>query len=368
MKCLSDAQIQAVVDNEAAADARQHAASCARCADRIRERERLTAAVVDALRVPAPMPPGVAVRVDRALADGSAAGATRLREIEPSPGRWRAAVWSGGAVAAATIVAVMVVAPALRGPSTVSAAEILARSADRLAERATAGVEFLEYDLTLDGVPREMMPDHIDGAYQVKQIIDHDRPGRYLAAAYAKNGDLVWGVAQDPARRRRVIAVRIDDQSYRFEFALAGDVALSPPEMERLHMEASVAMMQASGNQSLEIVDTGSGRQYRIDVPSVAGQTPTAVWDLSEARAIIDAADYHVIELAVRGTFLKQPYSVSYRLKERAIVAGAGVQPGRFELPADTAAIVLEGEGSAVPVRDALMLAMREVSRLRRER
>jgi hypothetical protein len=103
-------------------------------------------------------------------------------------------------------------------------------------------------------------------------------------------------------------------------------------------------------------------------VPSIAGQARNAVWDLSHAKAIIDANDYHVVELAVKGTFLKQPYSVSYRLIQRTIAAGATVQPSEFELPADPSAIVLEGEGSAVPVRDALMLAMREVSRLRRAR
>ena len=103
-------------------------------------------------------------------------------------------------------------------------------------------------------------------------------------------------------------------------------------------------------------------------MPSVAGETRNAVWDLSHAKAVIDASDYHVVELAVKGTFLKQPYSVSYRLKRRAIAAQTTVQPGEFELPADPSAIVLQGEGSAVPVRDALMLAMREVSRLRQER
>ncbi len=368
MKCLNDAQIQAAVDNEAAPDTQQHVASCARCGDKVRERQRLTAAIVSTLKAPMHIPSEVAQRVDRALADRSTGGATRLRELAPTSGRWRTAVWSGGAVAAATMIAVMVVAPSLRGPSTVSAAEILAKSADRLAERVTSGVEFLEYDLTLDGVPREMMPDYVDGAYEVAQIIDHDSPGRYLAAAYAKGGVLVWGVAQDPAQRRRVMAIRVDDRLYRFEFSLAGDISLSPPEMERLHMEASVAMMQASGNQLLEIVESGSGRQYRIEVPSVAGETRNAVWDLSHAKAVIDASDYHVVELAVKGTFLKQPYSVSYRLKRREIAAQTTVQPGEFELPADPSAIVLQGEGSAVPVRDALMLAMREVSRLRQER
>ena len=63
MKCLNDAQIQAVVDREAADDVRKHAESCVRCGDRVREREALSAAVVQAINVPASMPPGVSRRV-----------------------------------------------------------------------------------------------------------------------------------------------------------------------------------------------------------------------------------------------------------------------------------------------------------------
>lgn len=369
MKCLSDAQIQAVVDNEAAGDIRRHAASCARCGERLSERERLTTAIMSSMKVARPIPTGLNLRIDRALAEGASQGATRLRDAgTPSPRRWRAAAWSAGAVAAATLIAVLFVAPVIKGPATVSAAEILAKSADRLAERVASGVEFLEYELILDGVPREMMPDHVDGSYRVRQVIDHDAPGRYFAAAYAQGGELFWGVAQDPATKRRVITMRIDGQPYRFDFSLAGHVALSPPEMERLHMEASVGMMQASGSQHLEVIEGHDGRRYRIEVPSVSAHTPNAVWDLSEASAVIDAGDYHVVELAVKGTFLKRPYSVSYRLIRRVIAAQASVQASEFDLPADPAAITLHGEGSAVPVRDALVLALREVSRLKQAR
>ena len=85
---------------------------------------------------------------------------------------------------------------------------------------------------------------------------------------------------------------------------------MSPPEIERLHMQASVAMMQASGNQQLQVIESQSGRQYRIEVPHVSAETPGAMWDLAEAQVVIDAGDYHIVEFAVKGTFMKQPYSV----------------------------------------------------------
>jgi hypothetical protein len=252
----------------------------------------------------------------------------------------------------------------VKGPATVSASEILAKSASRLAERVT-GIESLEYELVLDGVTREMMPDRENGTYRVKQVIDHDAAGRYLMASYDPRGRLLSSIVQDPAANRRVVSVRLDDVPYRFEFTLPEHVTLSPPEVERLHMEASVAMMQASGNQQLQVIESGLGRQYRIEVPHVSAETAGAVWDLAEAQVVIDAGDYHIVEFAVKGTFLKQPYSVSYRLISRTVAAGAAVEPGVFDMPEDSTAITIKGEGTAIPARDVLVVALGELARVK---
>jgi hypothetical protein len=364
MKCLTDAQIQAVADREAADDVRQHAESCGPCGDRVGARQALAAAVVAAINTPAVVPPGVSRRVHLTLSEGSSAGATRLKAGVAPGGSSRRALWAMAAVAAATLIAVVFIAPLVRGPATVSASEILARSASRLAERVT-GVESLEYELTLDGVPREMMPDHENGTYRVKQVIDHDTAGRYLVATYDPTGQRLSSIVQDPAANLRVVSARVEDTPYRFEFTVPANVTLSPPEMERLHMQASVAMMQASGNQQLQIIDSGSGRQYRIEVPRVSAETSGAVWDLAEAQVIIDADDYHIVAFAVKGTFLKQPYSLSYRLIERSITAGTAVDPGVFDLPEEPGAITIKGEGTAIPARDVLVVALAELARLR---
>jgi hypothetical protein len=365
MNCLNDAQIQAIVDNEADDAIRRHLETCADCMARVSARRALTAGMLHALNAAA-MPPSVGRRIERALADGAARGATRLRDT-PRPA-WRPVVWSGGAVAAATLIAIFFVFPMLRGPTTVSASEILAKSASKLAQRVTSGVEFLEYELTLDGVPREMMPDHVDGSYRVRQLIDHDAPGRFFITSHGPDGQLVHAVAQDPANHRRIIDVRVDGRPFRFTFAVPDGAAMAFPEMERLHMEASIAMMQASGNQDLQVLDTQDGRQYRIEVPQVSGPAANAMWDLSAARVIVDATDYHLVEFAVKGTFLKQPYSVSYKLISRGVAQQGGVSTSEFELPADRRAITLNGEGSAIPVRDALLLALRELARAKQAR
>jgi hypothetical protein len=365
MSCLNDAQIQSIVDREAGDAVRQHAASCAQCGTRVREREGLMREIGQAMNIGGEVPRDVSLRVERALAEGSTPGATRLTGRAVPRWSWQRTAWSTAAVAVATLVAIVFVAPVIRGPATVSAAEILARSANTLAARVTTGVEMLEYELALDGVPREMMPDHADGVYRVKQIIDHDASGRYLLATSAPDGRVLSSIAQDPATRRRIVAVLVEDQPYRFEFSVPDDEALSLPEMERLHMQASVAMMQASGDQRVQVIDSPAGRRYRILVPEVSARTPTAVWDLTEAQVVIDASDYHIVEFAVRGTFLKRPYSVSYRLISRVI--GARVSAGAFDVPRDPRAIEIEGEGTAIPARDVLVATLRDYARMKRD-
>jgi hypothetical protein len=366
MNCLPELQIQAVVDHEAAPETLRHLESCTRCQERVRERANLVGAIGQTINLPLHMPPALTRRVEKALAETSVSGATRLRHDRPGATSWRRAAWSLGGLAATTLIGVFFVAPMIKRPATVSAAEILARSANRLSQPLTSGVEFFEYELTLEGVPRELMPDHADGVYQVKQVIDHDTPGRYLVATYEPAGELLSSVEQDPRSRRRVVTVRVDGQPFRFESAMPDDVMLSLPEIERLHMQASIAMMQASGNQNLQILETPAGRQFRIEVPQVVAEASNSVWDLTEAQLVVDATDYHVIEFFVRGTFLKQSYSVSYRLKTHAVAATA--QSDAFVTPLDPRAITIQGEGSAVPARDVTLAALREVARLRQAR
>src|SRR4029078_5062319 len=100
----------------------------------------------------------------------------------------------------------------------------------------------------------------------------------------------------------RVAAFTTEGQPYRFDVTLPqGARNLSLPEMQRLHMQASIAMMQASGNQLLETVSGPQGTLYRIEVQRVSGPGSNPVWDLSEARVLIDARDYSIVEFAVRG-------------------------------------------------------------------
>ena len=362
MQCLSSAQIQAVADGEATPAEQEHARSCDGCAravgDRQAQMSRLTASAsaVD-------MPPALARRIDSTLTGSQASGATRLRDA-PQRRAWLAPAWGVGALAAATLAAVVFVAPMLKEDrGVVSAAEILAASANRLAQQAARGVEILEYELALEGVPRDVMPEHQNGIYRVRQVIDHATPGRFRFASFAPDGSPLTSIAQDPARRQRVMMFVHDGQPYRFDMTVPENVGPSIVEMERLHMQATIAMMQASGDQIVEVVDAPEGRQYRINVPKVQTAVASPVWDLSEARVLIDATDYRVIEFAVKGTFLKQPYSIHYRLLSRQVAEN--VEAGAFDVPSLPGEIVMAGQGSVIPARDAMVLALRELARLK---
>ena len=366
--CLTDIQIQAVVDGEAGPFERAHVATCGACAARVARRQQQIAEIEHTLNAPVPVPPMVAERVRSSLATGTA-GATRLRR---SSGGRRGWIYSGFAVAAATLITVLFVAPALgKRDTTVSAAEILAKSASQLASAPPGKVDFLVYELSLDGVARDMMPDHGigTGRYRVQEAIDHSVIGRFRLTSYDPSGVELSSLAQDPATGRRVMAVRVDGQLYRFETTLRAGETLSVPEIERLHMQASVALMQASGNQTVQIVDAPDGREYRIDVPRVSATTPAAVWDLTEAHLIVDASDFHVVELSVKGALLKQPYSFSYKLLTHDVQSPDSVAPDTFDVPVEPGAILIPaGDASPVPAADAFVAALRELAKARQGR
>jgi hypothetical protein len=374
MTCLNDDHIQALADGEGTAEMRAHVEACHHCAARLRSRDALMAEMREVVRPEVPIPAALARDVNfRLTAEATdPAGATRLLRENPrglrlqAEGRRR---WIyGTTVAAATLIAVLFVAPVIRQPdATLSASAILAKSASQLSASVTGGVELLEYELILDGVPKELMPDGADGTYRVRQAIDHTVRGRFRFATYGLDGAILTAIAEDPQSRRRVMSLVADGQPYRFEVSLpAKDAGMSLPEMERLHMEASIGMMQASGNHMVETIDGPHGKLYRIEVPRVAGPGTSPVWDLTEARVLIDAVDYRVTELAVSGSFLKQAYSLSYRLISHSVVGS--VPPDTFAVPTRAGEIVINGEGSPLPSHDVVMLSLRELNRLKRGR
>ena len=354
-KCLNEAQIRAVADDEAAAPERQHAETCGECrarADAARRAAHELSSMVATLSVP------VSVSSASLLRRRPRAGATTLRDV----GRPRVRLWlTTGAVAAATLLVVFALPP-LDAPRAISAAEILDRSLQTL--NITSGVELREFDLDVTlpsfGAAR-------NGTYRIEQLVDHDAPGRYRAVRYAPDGTLVEGISENPAARRRTVVLNVDGQPFAFRLASPSSRTVSLRDIERHHIQAVIRLLQATAGQTLREIEDGGTKRYLVELPTVASDaSESGLWELDRARAVIDAKDFQILELSAAGSYLGEPVSVAFRLRNRQTWSSAEVPPDQFELPAVPSAITLEGVSTDDFGRDLLASALRELARSRR--
>ena len=149
MRCLTDGDVQAVIDGEARDEHCAHAAVCDRCRARVEERRASLAtlsSVINHDEVPAAP---LEARLRHAMSN--VRGSTELRERPPS--RWRS-LGLTSALATAAVIALLVygVLPHLGAPTTLSASEVLSRSLQTMS--SAQGVERLEYEVAMDGMTR----------------------------------------------------------------------------------------------------------------------------------------------------------------------------------------------------------------------
>lgn len=352
-KCLNEAQIHAVADDEAAAREREHVETCGDCRARVDAARRAAhelSSMVASLAVPTSLNDAALLR------RAHRGGATTLRDarLRPSVRLWVTA----GAVAAAIILVVFALPP-LDAPRSISAAEILDRSLQTL--NATSGIELREFDLDLQ-LPS--VAAGRSGTYRIEQLVDHDVPGRYRAVRYAPDGTLVEGISEDPAGRRTVV-VNIDGQPFAFRLT-STPRTVSLRDIERHHIQAVIRLLQATAGQTLQEIGHAEGKRYVVELPSLAAdENASGLWELTRARAVIDANDFQILELSGAGSYLGETFSVAFRLKNRQVWSSAEVPADRFELPT-SGAVTIEGPGTEDVGRDLLTAALRELSRSRR--
>ncbi len=363
MTCLSDTEIQTVVDAEATAAQVAHAASCGNCRDRVDARRRDMAMVTDVLTTPsvseATTMPALSARVQRAISDAQAPrGATALRAAPPSSS-WSASNRSrwGMAVAMAAVIVLVVfgLLPKLGAPTKLSASEVLGRSLKTIS--GTTGVETLEYQLFIAG--------EMPGPHRIEHLVDHDHPGRYRFANYGPDGILESAIGQDPAGQHRVQLIRVDGHNYIIDINAAGAPKLSLVEMGQALIESTITMMQSTSDQNLSIVNTPEGRQYVVDIPAVTPSAGAAMFDLYHARAVINDGDFRIQEFEASGSVLRQPYSISFKLIKRTVRPSATVPGSEFAIPAGTNDTVILGAADRDPVSDVLTTVLRELGRVR---
>lgn len=386
-KCLTDAELQAVADNEADHAARMHVAECQPCRARVQEiRHTLETFGVLTGRLPGATK-NLELRVQQTLHQRSVErrlfrerGATTLRPLpDVSPLPWGPRIWTSGLAAVAMIVlAVFVIWPGVSRESRLSAAEILGRSLQTFS--ATSGVETFEYDVQFDGLAaRALVPDRTGGGgrLHVTQVIDHDHPGRYRVMSVDADHTLRSTMAQDPARGVRAGRFRLDDAMYFFEFTAPPDRKesfISLPELQRTNLRALVSIMQTTSDQKLTTVSDDTGTYYAIQVPPMSsdradagtGAAEQTLWDLSEAHALIHTGDFHLKELSARGTFLGQPFALAFTLVKHETEPVEQMAPDTFTIAPEPGDIRLAGPATSDAPGDVVLAALRALGKSQR--
>ena len=232
MRCLTDIEVQAVVDGEASDECRAHAVACETCRTRVDERRDqmdTIASLIDADGMPSS---ALELRLRHAMSH--VRGATVLRAR-------RRKVGLVSALATAAVIALVVygVLPRLGAPTTLSASEVLSRSLQTIS--SGQGVERLEYEVAMDGMT--------DAPVVIRQVIDRDNPHRYKVASYRPDGTIATAISQDPVRQLRSQLFHVDGTNYIVRVGAIHTPVLSIPQMAQALVETSIGIMQAKSDQ-----------------------------------------------------------------------------------------------------------------------
>jgi hypothetical protein len=353
MRCLTDVDVQAVVDGEASEEHRAHANACEKCRARVRERRSqmdTIASLIDADGMPSSVEARLRVAMNQS---DDVRGSTVLRATRPSA--WRR-VGLVSALATAAVIALLVysVLPRLGAPTTLSAQEVLGRSLQTIS--SGQGVERLEYEVAMDGMTA--------GPVVIRHVIDRDNPHRYKVASYHPDGTIATAISQDPTKQQRTQLFHVDGTNYIVRVGAIHTPVLSIPQMAQALVETSIGIMQAKSDQQLTIEDGPDGRRYVVEIPPVTPQNATATLDLFSARAVISGSDFRIQEFAATGTLLRQPFSVSVKLRTHEYVGGPATAES-FAITPGPDDVVLDGQAAEDPVTELMTTVLRELGRAR---
>ena len=355
-RCMPDDELQAIADGERTAD-HPHLTGCPRCAGRLEARRRLTARLVEAAGTDG-LPDTVrgAIRARLDAGDRSVPrGATTLRPVRHASS-W---VWAGGAIAVAALVFFFVILPGVDRQTTVSAAEILGRSRTALGAQAT-GIEVLTYDLALDGLLSDLIPQEHAGRFTVEETIDHDRDGRYRIVKLAANGQVVEGAADDAARQTRVRYLRANGSGFLFRFTAAEPAAFSAPALKRAVLQTLITLMQTSSGQTLRELQRAGEACYQVEI--LESFVPAGVpFALGRARAVVTAADARLVEFSAAGSVADRPFTIEFALRSREMRPAGSATESDFDIAPQPGDVVFGGDiavASANPLWDVVSSAL----------
>jgi hypothetical protein len=358
-QCLNDERLQAVMDDEAHEDELEHVRSCRRCASEVAARRQAVedfGREMSRVTVPSRLGSQVAAALASAADRG---GATTLRRHTPSARPVRTWLFAAGAATAAVIVLVFVLFPSIDRGTRLNAAAILKRSIETLSRQ---GVEALRYDLTVVA-PRSFPIE--TGTYRIEQLIDHET-GRWRMARFAPDGTLLNGISEDPSARTREVFLRDSGRTFRFRLALAERDSLHLWNVQRRVAESMIRLVQAAAGHVITEQGSGDQRRYVVELPEAVSDGNAHLFDLTRARVVVDASDFHIVEFTASGSVMGEPLSIGFHLDSWLV--GASITPDSvFSLPpADASTIELVGSATIDPARDLVAALLREVARVSR--
>jgi hypothetical protein len=350
-RCLTDEELQAVADRESPPDHAAHASRCPRCSGRLAVRTQLIDDTRRAIGTD-DLPARARAAIRSRLESGSHAGATTLRHVRAAR-RW---AWGVPIAAGAVIVLLFVVVPGIDRQTTVNAAEILARSRTALAAPA-AGIEVLTYDLDVEGVLADLIPEEQSGRFTVEELVDHDHPGRFRIVKLAGDGQIVGGAADDPPHATRVRYMRVNGRGFLLKFDGAEPAALSLLALKRSMLQTFIGLMQASTGQTMTQVPCANELCYQVDVPAHAAPAGALV-GLDSARATIAMTDARLVEFSASGRVAGRPFRIAFALRSRELRPAASVPDDDFDIAPQPGDVVLNGSASDNPLWDVVSRAL----------
>lgn len=350
-RCLTDEELQAIADREGPPELAAHAQHCPRCSDRLAVRQRLLERTLHATGSD-DFPPRARAAIKSRLDVGGQTGATTLRHVRVAR-RW---AWGVPVAGGAVIVLLFVVLPGIDRQTTVSAAEILARSRTALAAPA-AGVEVITYDLDVEGVLADLIPEEQSGRFTVEELVDHEHAGRFRIVKLTSDGQIVGGAADDPLHGTRIRYMRVNGRGFLLRFEGAEPAALSLLALKRSALQTFIGLMQASRGQTVKQVSCANEACYQVDVPANAVPAGALV-GLDSARAIIAMADARLVEFSASGRLAGRPFRIDFTLRSREVRSATSVPDADFDIAPEPGDVILHGSASGNPLWDVVSRAL----------
>ena len=357
MRCLTDIEVQAVVDGEASDELRAHADACEACRTRVDERRdqmETIASLIDADGMPSA---ALESRLRHAMRDvGNVRGATVLRARRPSA--WRnVGLVSAPATAAATaaVIALVVygVLPRLGAPTTLSASEVCLDRCNDLERPGRRAARIRSGDGRHDGWPSGHPPGHRSrqpASLQGRLV----SPGRDDCHSDQSGPGATAAVAALSRRRHQ-----LHRPSRRHSHAGAVDPADGTGTGRDQHRHHAGKIRSATDDRRRSEWTA----IHRGDSTGDAAES-TATLDLFSARAVISGTDFRIQEFTATGTMLRQPFSVSVKLRTHEYIGGAATDESLRITPGPDD-IVLEGQADEDPVTELMTTVLRELGRAR---